>query len=117
MRSLVLATGGQSLPKSGSDGAGFEFARSLGHTIVPTTPALVPLVLDGSSSRSIHRELTGVSHDVELAVWIDGRLSVRLAGPLLWTHFGLSGPVSLNASRHWLRAGIEARSVRVTANF
>ena len=48
---VVLATGGQSLPKSGSDGAGFEIARRLGHTIVPTTPALVPLLLPGGAER------------------------------------------------------------------
>ena len=44
-RAVVLATGGQSLPKTGSDGAGFEMARRLGHTITPTTPGLVPLLL------------------------------------------------------------------------
>jgi len=114
---VVLATGGQSLPKSGSDGAGLTFAQSLGHTIVPTTPALVPLLLDGSHPRSIHREASGVSHDVELAVWVDGRISTRMRGSLLWTHFGISGPVTLNASRHWLRAGLEGRAVRLTASF
>jgi predicted Rossmann fold flavoprotein len=112
---VVLATGGQSLPKSGSDGAGLEFARRLGHTIVPTTPALAPLTLDETSS--VHRELPGVSHDAELSVWVDGRISTRLSGSLLWTHFGISGPVALNASRHWLRATIEGRPVRLTANF
>ena len=116
-RSVVLATGGRSLPKTGSDGAGYELARRFGHTIVPTTPALAPLVLDAAHEGAIHRALSGVSHDVELAVWIDGRVSTRLQGSLLWTHFGISGPVALNASRHWLRAGIEGRPVRVTANF
>src|SRR5205807_5806112 len=64
-----------------------------------------------------HRELPAVSHDVELAVWIGGRISTRLAGPMLWTHCGISGPVALNASRHWLRATIAGRPVRLTANF
>ena len=114
---VVLATGGQSLPKSGSDGAGFEFARHLGHTIVAPTPALVPLVLDTGDAGSIHRELSGVSHDAELAVWVDGRVSTRITGSILWTHFGISGPVALNASRHWLRARIEGRPVRITLNF
>jgi len=112
---VVLATGGQSLPKSGSDGAGFEFARRLGHTIVRTTPALAPLLLDEVAS--FHRELPGVSHDVQLAVWVDGRVATRLSGSLLWTHFGISGPVALNASRHWLRAAVEGLPVRLTANF
>jgi predicted Rossmann fold flavoprotein len=114
---VVLATGGRSLPKSGSDGAGFDLARNLGHTIVETTPALVPLMLDERSPYSIHRELSGVSHEVELAVWVDGRVSTRLNGSLLWTHFGISGPVAMNASRHWLRAEIENRPVRLTASF
>jgi predicted Rossmann fold flavoprotein len=113
---IVLATGGQSVPKTGSDGAGFEFARRLGHTIVPTTPALVPLVLD-ETINAIHRELSGVSHDAELVVWVDGRISTRLTGSLLWTHFGISGPVALNASRHWLRADLEGRAVRLTLSF
>jgi predicted Rossmann fold flavoprotein len=113
-RVVVLATGGQSLPKSGSDGSGFTIACRLGHTIVPTTPALVPLVL--APDASIHAALSGVSHDVELAVRIDGAIAIRLTGALLWTHFGISGPVALNASRHWLRAQLEDRNVSLTAN-
>jgi predicted Rossmann fold flavoprotein len=111
---LVLASGGRSLPKSGSDGTGYDIARVLGHTIVPTTPALAPLTLD---DEDLHRQLSGVSHDAELTVWIDDRASVRLRGSLLWTHFGISGPVVLNASRHWSRAKLEHRKVRVTLNF
>jgi predicted Rossmann fold flavoprotein len=116
-RRLVLATGGQSLPKTGSDGLGYEFARRLGHTIVPTTPALVPLILDAGERSSIHCGLSGVSHEAELTVWVDDRAGVRLEGSILWTHFGISGPVALNASRHWLRARLEGRPVRLTANF
>ncbi|HMD33701.1 MAG TPA: NAD(P)/FAD-dependent oxidoreductase [Vicinamibacterales bacterium] len=113
-RAVVLATGGQSLPKTGSDGAGYAMARALGHTIVPTTPALAPLVLE---TDRLHRALSGVSQDIQLAVWIDDRVGIRLSGSLLWTHFGVSGPVALNASRHWLRARIDGRAVRVTVNF
>ncbi len=113
-RSVVLATGGQSLPKSGSDGSGFALAAALGHTIVPTTPALVPLVLD--EDHSIHRELQGVSQDVELALRVDNALAIRLRGAMLWTHFGASGPVILNMSRHWLRARLEERRASVSAN-
>ena len=111
---VVLATGGKSLPKSGSDGAGYEMAKRLGHTIVPTTPALAPLVL---SEPSIHAQLSGVSQDVELAVWADGGILVRLAGALLWTHFGVSGPVAMNASRHWLRAKLEGQEAAISVNF
>lgn len=114
---VVLATGGQSLPKTGSDGAGYEMARALGHTIVPRTPALAPLVLDPNTPFSMNRALSGVAVDGEIAVWIDGSVAIRLTGALLWTHFGASGPVVLNASRHWARARVEGRGVRVTLNY
>ena len=112
---VVLATGGQALPKSGSDGAGFAIARRLGHTIVPTTPALAPLLLDATDT--VHAAVSGVSQEVELTVWIDRAVAVRLTGSLLWTHFGISGPVVLNASRHWLRAQLEGRPVALTVSF
>ena len=116
-RRIVLATGGESLPKSGSDGAGFQFARRFGHTIVPTTPALVPLVLADAPGGGMHRTLSGVSHDVELSLWADGRITTRQRGSLLWTHFGISGPVTLNLSRHWLRVEREGRRALLTASF
>jgi predicted Rossmann fold flavoprotein len=109
---VVLATGGLSLPKTGSDGAGLGIAQRLGHTIVPTTPALAPLTLDIASAPGAQ----GVAHDVEISVWIEDALAARLPGALLWTHFGVSGPVVLNASRHWLRARLEDRPVRLTIN-
>jgi predicted Rossmann fold flavoprotein len=113
-REVVLATGGRSLPKTGSDGAGYGFAQTLGHTIVATTPALVPLILESRSTADIHRRLSGVSHRAEICIWVDGRIGARLSGSLLWTHFGVSGPVALNASRHWLRARVEGRPVAAT---
>jgi predicted Rossmann fold flavoprotein len=117
---VVLASGGQSLPKSGSDGTGYRLAQALGHRIVPTTPALTPLLLapdlSTSNGTTMHAELSGVSLDATLTVWIDGRAEVRLRESLLWTHFGISGPVALNVSRHWLRAVLEGRTVAVTAN-
>ncbi len=113
---VVLATGGQSLPKTGSDGAGLEIARRLGHSIVATTPSLVPLVAGGDVDASPSRQLRGVAHDVVLSLWVDGTITERLAGALLWTHFGVSGPVVLDASRHWLRARLENRDARITVS-
>lgn len=110
---VVLATGGQSLPKSGSDGAGFDIARTLGHGIVPTTPALVPL----TAGEGFHSEVAGVAHDVELALWIDRAIAQRVSGALLWTHFGISGPAALDMSRHWLRAQLEQRPAAMTVSF
>ncbi|HUR35354.1 MAG TPA: aminoacetone oxidase family FAD-binding enzyme [Vicinamibacterales bacterium] len=110
---VVLATGGQSLPRSGSDGAGWELARQFGHSIVPPVPALVPLLLDAAAPLA-HASLSGVSHDVEITVWIDGRVGARVTGSLLWTHFGISGPAALDASRHWTRGVHDGRAVRLT---
>ncbi len=110
---VVLATGGQSLPKSGSDGTGYALARALGHHIVPPVPALVPLLLD-PEGRLPHAALSGVSHDAEIAVWVDGRVTERVEGALLWTHFGISGPAALDVSRHWTRAVQEGRTVALT---
>jgi predicted Rossmann fold flavoprotein len=65
----------------------------------------------------MHRSLSGVSLDAELAVWIDGAVAVRLRGAMLWTHFGVSGPVALDASRHLLRARLENRRAAITVSF
>lgn len=112
---VVLATGGRSLPKSGSDGAGYELARSLGHTIVEPTPALAPLVLAAVDDGAIHPQLSGVSHDAALDLWIAGKRAVEIHGSLLWTHFGISGPAALDMSRHWLRARLGGDEVELTA--
>jgi len=116
-RSVVLATGGLSLPKTGSDGWGYGIARQLGHTLVPTTPALVPLIIPTDETNAIHSELSGVSLPVRLAVHLDGKIGARISGSLLWTHFGVSGPATLDASRHWLRARLEGHEVAVSASF
>ncbi len=111
-RVVVLATGGSSLPKTGSDGAGYSFARAFGHGYIDTTPALVPLVL----SDSVHTTLAGIAHPVTVTVRVEGTEPVRLDGAMLWTHFGVSGPVMLNASRHWLRARLDDRAVQMSLN-
>jgi predicted Rossmann fold flavoprotein len=99
-RRVVLATGGQSLPKTGSDGAGYGLAQALGHRLVPSTPALAPLILDDGW----HVALSGVAHAAEASVFVAGKLQRKLTGDWLWTHFGASGPLALNLSRHWHRA-------------
>jgi hypothetical protein len=109
---VVLATGGRSLPKTGSDGFGYELARALGHGYVETTPALAPLVLDGDR----HVPLAGVSHAARLTLRIDGEMTTRISGALLWTHFGISGPAALNLSRHWHRASMSGGIVDVRLN-
>jgi predicted Rossmann fold flavoprotein len=121
-RAVVLATGGRSLPKTGSDGFGYTLAKTLGHGYVDTTPALAPLVLgndvpDGAVAKAgWHSALAGVSHPARLTLQADGRAAVALEGALLWTHFGASGPVVLNLSRHWHRARLDGRRIDVLVN-
>jgi predicted Rossmann fold flavoprotein len=112
-RRVVLATGGLSLPKTGSDGGGYRLAQHLGHSITPTTPALVPLILDGD----FHTGLSGIAHEVTLTVLVEGCKPVRVRGPLLWTHFGVSGPAVLDVSRYWHHARLEQRGVTVSVSF
>lgn len=96
-RRVVLATGGRSLPRTGSDGFGYELARALGHTVTPTLPALVPLVLDPHPLRG----LEGIAFPVELRLGEGDRAPAKARGPMLVTHFGVSGPAALDISRHW----------------
>ncbi len=111
---VMLATGGQSLPRSGSDGFGFQLARRLGHQITPIAPALVPLVLDRSMFQA---RLSGLSHDVAITTFVDRREVDHRAGSLLWTHVGISGPVVLDASRFWTLATQQGTCVEMYGNF
>lgn len=107
---VVLATGGRSLPRTGSDGQGYKLARALGHSVAETHAALVPLQLDGGF---FHAALAGVSHEATLATFVDGKLADRRTGPLLWTHVGASGPVVMDASRFFTMAADAGRAVEV----
>ena len=109
-RQVILATGGRSLPKTGSDGGGWNMVRKLGHEVTPTYPALVPLVL---APGMFHAELSGVSQEVELRTQVNGKVVDRRQGSLLWTHFGVSGPVVMDASRFWTQARGEGATVEM----
>lgn len=111
---VILATGGRSLPKTGSDGEGWRIVRELGHTVTPTHPALVPLVLADSF---FHADLSGLACEVELATFADDKLIDRRTGSLLWTHFGISGPVVMDASRFWTIAHAQHRKTALRCSF
>lgn len=111
---VMLATGGQSLPRTGSDGFGFQLVRRFGHQITSTAPALVPLVLDHSMFQTT---LSGLSHEVELTTLVEKREVDRRTGSLLWTHVGISGPVVLDASRFWTLATKQGTVVEMYGNF
>ncbi|MBQ6273170.1 MAG: NAD(P)/FAD-dependent oxidoreductase [Oscillospiraceae bacterium] len=94
-RAAALCTGGRSYPKTGSDGAGYRMASQLGHTVNPTRPSLVPLTSDDPWCA----RMQGFSlRNVTLSAYEDGRLIFRELGEMLFTHFGVSGPLVLSAS-------------------
>lgn len=109
-KAIVLCTGGLSYPSSGSDGIGYDIAKSFGHSLVETTPALTPLLTDDADWKS----LSGIALDVELTLWVDGKKTVSYQDAFLFTHFGFSGPAALNISRHWLR---DEKIAKLTVNF
>lgn len=113
-KKVILATGGRSIPKSGSNGFGYELARRLGHQVTVTVPALVPLVLVDTM---FHKTLSGLSHEVELTTAVNGKSVDVRTGSLLWTHFGISGPVVMDASRFWCLARAQEDPVTVYATF
>lgn len=102
-RQVVLATGGRSLPKSGSDGHGYTLAQALGHTITAHTyPALVPLLLPRDHFLC---QLSGITLPATFDLWsASGKRLQSFADSTLCTHFGLSGPAVLDMSRYYLAA-------------
>jgi predicted Rossmann fold flavoprotein len=82
--------------------------------MTPTVPALVPLILE---DRFFHKQLMGLSQDVELTTRVAGRIVDQRSGSLLWTHFGVSGPVVMDASRFWTLAQVRAVPVEVRCSF
>lgn len=93
---VILAAGGSSYPGTGSDGSGVKLAKALGHTIVPLAPSLVPLESDSTYIAG----LQGLSlRNIEGTVYADGKKIGSEFGEMLFTHFGVSGPIILSLSK------------------
>lgn len=110
---LILASGGLSVPATGSDGAGLAIARGLGHTVHETYPALTPLVARP------HRfaPLSGISLSVLLEAPLGPGKRFQSEGGFLFTHKGYSGPAVLNLSHLCVRARMEGRTQPVFARW
>ena len=101
-RAAAVCTGGLSYPLTGSNGAGYRFARELGHTVTETRPSLVPL----ESEDDCCAQMQGFSlKNVTLSAYEDERLIYKELGEMLFTHFGVSGPLVLSASSHMRNFG------------
>ncbi len=109
-RAAAVCTGGLSYPLTGSDGAGYRFAEALGHTVNPTRPSLVPL----ESPDEYCAEMQGFSlKNVTLSAYEDGKLLYKELGEMLFTHFGVSGPLVLSASAHMRKMGSAAYKLEI----
>lgn len=100
---IILATGGKSYPLTGSTGDGYEMAKKLGHTITKIKPALVPLVAKKESKIQC-QQMQGLSlRNVGLKLFNNNKLIYEDFGEMLFTHYGVTGPIILSASSHLVR--------------
>jgi predicted Rossmann fold flavoprotein len=110
---VILATGGASYPATGSTGDGYRLAEQLAHTIVKPRPALVPL----ETEEKWVRELTGLAlKNVEARVLVDGQTVAEEFGEMLFTHYGLSGPIILTVSREAANALTRGKKPQIELN-
>lgn len=95
-KNIILATGGASYPSTGSNGDGYELAKQIGHKIERVKPALVPLETAGRTAQ----DLQGLNlKNVKAVVWVNDKKVGEDFGEMIFTHFGLSGPIILTLSR------------------
>lgn len=95
-KSYILATGGTSVPETGSTGEGFQWLEKIGHTIIPADAALVPVKI----AEKWVRDLSGVSHQhVKISIMVNGKRTDSRIGRMVFAHFGISGPLVLSFSK------------------
>ncbi len=110
-KKVIICTGGKSYPTTGSTGDGYILAKSAGHTIKPPFPALVPIVTKGNLAGL----LQGLSlKNINASVWINGKKQTDAFGEMLFTHFGLSGPIILTISRFIVKELINNNKIEIS---
>lgn len=108
---VIVATGGASYPTTGSTGDGYIFAESAGHSIVRPEPSLIPLV----SPEGWVRDLQGLSlKNVELTLYSDNKAVYSELGEMMFTHFGITGPLVLSASSYYITEKARKKNIQVT---
>jgi len=113
-KNIALATGGSSYPQTGSTGDGYKLAKTLGHKIMPLEPALSPILI----KEKFIREWQGIAlKNVRLTIFADGKKIDEIFGEMLFTHFGLSGPVILDMSADIYDALKLKGGVEISINF
>ncbi len=95
-KSYILATGGSSMPETGSTGDGFRWLEKIGHTVIPADAALVPVKI----AEKWVRDLSGISHQhAKLSIMKNGKRADSRIGRMVFAHYGLSGPLVLSFSK------------------
>ncbi len=108
---VIVATGGMSYPGTGSTGDGYYLAEGVGHGIVPARPALVPIRTAGR----VAKDMQGLSlRNINVTLWVDGKKQAEEFGEMLFTHYGVSGPVILTLSRQVVDALLMNQSVSLS---
>ena len=113
-KAVVIATGGKSVPHTGSTGDGYPWAEAAGHTITELYPTEVPITSSESWIRN--KTLQGISlRSVVLTVWNDkGKKLIQHEGDMIFTHFGISGPAALRCSQFVVKALKAGKSPKIT---
>ena len=110
-KKVIICTGGKSYPATGSTGDGYILAKSVGHTIEQPFPTLVPIVTKGI----LAGQLQGLSlKNVNATVWVNGKKQTEAFGEMLFTHFGLSGPIILTLSRFIVKKLINNNTIAIS---
>lgn len=110
---IILATGGKSYPLTGSTGDGYEMAKKLGHTITQIKPALVPIVAKKESKIQC-QQMQGLSlRNVGLKLFNNNKLIYEDFGEMLFTHYGVTGPIILSASSHLVRQELKNPRIEI----
>jgi predicted Rossmann fold flavoprotein len=110
---VILCTGGYSYPATGSTGDGYRMAKKAGHTIETPRPALVPIETEGDMAQ----RLQGLSlKNVKAIVWVSGKKLKEEFGEMLFTHFGLTGPIILSLSRFIVDELLKGHRVEVSVD-
>ncbi|MBP5661157.1 MAG: NAD(P)/FAD-dependent oxidoreductase [Lachnospiraceae bacterium] len=108
---VIVTTGGVSYPTTGSTGDGYKFAESAGHTVTPVRPGLVPLV----TGETWVPRLQGLSlKNVELKLFSEDKCVYKEQGEMLFTHFGISGPLVLSSSAYYDTESRKNRNITVS---
>ncbi len=107
---VIIATGGMSYPLTGSNGDGYKLAKAHGHNIIDPKPALVPIETKGK----LATELMGLSlKNTTASLWVDGKKITEEFGEMLFTHYGLTGPIILTLSREVVNAVDQKKKVEI----